>query len=342
MLFKKNSLPFLIGLFFIGHIHAQNVNPITAHIELMNDSIWFSNKLNNDSSNHVFIKYKIHITNHTDSNWYIPYPEAPLGDKLLDTYLYHKEAGLIKEQVIGNGMNTFYEASNSVLLLRPKETYTINQSLRFVSTHQIEGKRIHKDNYAHFYSSNGLFSEIDSLHHKAHIRLQNGIYQLFAVCNFNQVHECLLDLEKTPNYAIVHKPILFTDTAVFAVYGDYPTGITLVQGKSRNPLFPGGSKALHKAICLALDTMPKRILKSLKADRKYSLPTFTIIVDTNGKAHADGEFKKIVDELPLFEPALKRGIKQEASITISFEPDSYRRSYKKGSIGYCGCYYQPK
>jgi hypothetical protein len=179
---------------------------------------------------------------------YIPYPEAPLGDKLLDTYLYNKEAGLIREQVIDNGMNTSYELSNSVLLLKPKETYTINQSLRFVSTHQIERKRIHKGNYAHFYSSNGLFSEIDSLHHKAHIRLQNGIYQLSAVCNFNQVDECLLNTNKVPNNTIIYKSTLFTDTAVFAVHGDYPTGITHVQIKRRNPLFPGGNKALRKAI----------------------------------------------------------------------------------------------
>jgi hypothetical protein len=64
------------------------------------------------------------------------------------------------------------------------------------------------------------------------------------------------------------------------------------------------------------------------------------MVDTNGKAHADGVFKNIVDSLPLFEPALKMGIKQEANITIEFEPDPYKRRYKKGSIGYCGCYYK--
>ncbi|TAE87613.1 MAG: hypothetical protein EAY81_03820 [Bacteroidetes bacterium] len=295
--------------------------PLSIHIEIIKDSIWFVKALDKNGNNAASIKYNIHYKNNTDSVLYLPH-SGNVGN--MQTYLYHNKKGLILVSEKTADINTDLRTGGNLLMIQPKKTYIERHAVRFADTvaNMISSKVEQGDL---------LLQEQDSTDDIVYKRLPNGAYQLFAQVDFIPVENCQ---DTRHNNGVRPMGLMISDTAWFYIRGDYPNGVLTWQKKNRKATVPGGIKTIENTICASFDTLilSKREIKRKFVTSSYQrqdfflgpqtatsrmLLTCYLTIDTNGKikylndltpkSGLELHVKKVLDALPIGTPAIQNG-----------------------------------
>ena len=308
-----------IGLLKPVALHAQP--PLSIHMEIIEDSIWFVKTLDKDGCTVPSIKYNIHYKNNTDSVLYLPH-SANISD--VRTYLYQNKNSLIHVSEKTADINPDLQVGGGLLMIRPKKTYIERHAVRFTDTvaNSISSKVEQGDL---------LLQEQDTTDDIIYKRLPNGAYQLFTQFDFIPVENCQDTREKN---GVRPSGLVVSDTAWFYIRGDYPNGVLTWQKKNRKATIPGGIKAIEHTLCASFDTLvlPKREIKRKFAELPHQrhdiflgpqtttsrvMLTCYLTIDTTGKIQYLNDFtpksglelhvKKVLDAFPIGTPAVQNG-----------------------------------